>query len=37
MNYREALTIKAFNQLEDLKSRIDRQQEGDQIKRNRQY
>ena len=37
MNYRESLTVQAFNQMERLKMRIDRQEYTDQIKRKRQY
>lgn len=37
LTYREALTANAFNQLERLKKRIDRQQREDRANRNRQY
>ena len=37
MNYRESLTVQAFNQMERLKQRIDRQEYTDAIKRKRQY
>ena len=37
MSFRETLTVKAFNQLDRLKNRIDRQQNADLAKRNRQY